>query len=40
MNFRFKGRFKSEFVSVSKAVQILLKLSGFKLREVAEKNGS
>ena len=30
MNFRFKGRFKSEFVCVSKADQILLKLSRFK----------
>ncbi|KAF2561197.1 hypothetical protein F2Q70_00016299 [Brassica cretica] len=30
MNFRFKGRFRSEFVCVSKAVQVLLKFSGFK----------
>ena len=30
MNLRFKGRFRSEFVCVSKAVQILLKLSRFK----------
>ena len=37
MNLRFKGRFRSEFVCVSKAVQILLKLSRFKFEVKLQK---